>query len=123
MLSIKMSSMNKLTPARRVQVLTALAGGNSIRSTVRMTCVAKGTVTRLLESAGKVCADYQNEVLRNLPCKRIQCDEIWSFVYGKDRNIPAAIRESTPVHHRQRLDLDGDRCRHEVDGFLARGAP
>src|SRR5260370_33788205 len=88
--------MNKLAPARRAQVLTSLAEGNSIRSTVRMTGVAKGTITRLLESAGKVCADYQHEVLRNLPCKRIQCDEIWSFVYGKGRNIPLAIRESTP---------------------------
>ena len=88
--------MNKLTPARRAQVLTALVEGNSIRSIVRMTGVAKGTITRLLESAGKVCADYQSEALRNLPCKRIQCDEIWSFVYGKDRNLPREMRESSP---------------------------
>jgi hypothetical protein len=70
--------------------------GNSIRSTVRLTGVAKNTVTKLLVQAGKVVAEYQDGILRNLPCKRVQCDEIWSFVYGKDRNIPKVIRESSP---------------------------
>ncbi len=88
--------MNKLTPERRAAVLSCLVEGNSIRSTVRLTGVAKNTVTKLLVQAGKVAAEYQDAILRNLPCKRVQCDEIWSFVYGKDRNIPKAIRESSP---------------------------
>jgi hypothetical protein len=54
--------------------------GNSVRSTSRLTGVAKGTILRLLVVAGKVAAEYQDGILRNLPCKLIQCDEIWSFV-------------------------------------------
>jgi transposase-like protein len=66
--------MNKLDRARKIQVVTALVEGNSVRATVRMTGVAKGTVLRLLESVGKACSDYQDRVLRDLPCKRIQAD-------------------------------------------------
>lgn len=54
-----------------------------------MTGAAKGTVTRLLVSVGKACAVYQDKTLRNLPCKQIQCDEIWSFCYAKEKNVPA----------------------------------
>jgi IS1 family transposase len=88
--------MNKLTPTKRAAVLTALVEGNSIRSTVRMTGVAKNTIVRLLKDAGEACAAYQDQVIRNVPSRRIQCDEIWSFVYGKDRNIPREVRESSP---------------------------
>jgi len=88
--------MNKLTPAKRAAVLSCLVEGNSVRSTSRLTGVAKGTILRLLVDAGKVAAEYQDGILRNLPCKRVQCDEIWSFVYGKDRNIKREVRESTP---------------------------
>src|SRR4030042_3528427 len=80
--------MNKLSLEKRTQVITALVEGNSIRATCRMTCIAKGTVTRLLASVGKACTDYQNEHLRNLTCKTIQCDEIWSFCYAKQKNVP-----------------------------------
>lgn len=80
--------MNKLTKEKRVQVLAALVEGNSIRSTVRMTGVAKNTVVKLLKDVGEVCAEYQDKVLRNLTCKRIQCDEIWSFCYAKEKNVP-----------------------------------
>ena len=80
--------MNKLPLAKRAQVLGCLVEGNSIRSTVRITGVAKNTVAKLLVDVGLACAEYQNEVLRNLPCKRIQCDEIWSFCYSKQKNIP-----------------------------------
>ncbi|MEA2163232.1 MAG: hypothetical protein QOK37_1359 [Thermoanaerobaculia bacterium] len=88
--------MNKLTPTRRAAVLTALVEGNSIRSTVRMTGVAKNTIVRLLEDAGTAAAEYQDQMIRNIACRRIQCDEIWSFVYGEDRNISKEIRESSP---------------------------
>src|SRR5690242_7774435 len=82
--------MNKLSTAERVRVVSALVEGNSIRATVRMTGVAKNTVAKLLVDLGAACAAYQDDALRDLPCKRIQCDEIWSFVYAKQKNVPAA---------------------------------
>ena len=81
--------MNKLDPARRVAVLSALVEGCSIRSTVRMTGVAKNTVLKLLVDAGEASARYQHETLRNLTSRRIQCDEIWSFCQMKQKNVPA----------------------------------
>jgi DNA-directed RNA polymerase specialized sigma24 family protein len=75
--------MNKLSTEERTKIIAALVEGNSIRATCRMTGAAKGTVIRLLESVGKACSDYQNKHLRNLNCKQIQIDEIWSFCYTK----------------------------------------
>src|SRR5439155_25010374 len=80
--------MNKLAAERRAQVVRALVEGNSIRSTVRLTGVAKNTVTRLLVDLGAACDAYQDRVLRDLRCKRLECDEIWSFVYAKRKNVP-----------------------------------
>jgi len=80
--------MNKLTNEKRVAVVRALVEGNSIRSTVRMTGVAKNTVVKLLADLGKVCGDYQDKTLRNITSKRVQCDEIWSFCYAKQKNVP-----------------------------------
>jgi hypothetical protein len=80
--------MNRLNIERRAQILRCLVEGNSIRSTVRITGAAKNTVTKLFIDAGKACAEYQNETLKNLPCKRLQIDEIWSFCYAKQRNVP-----------------------------------
>ena len=79
--------MNKLNNERRAQVVAALVEGNSIRATVRMTGVAKNTIVKLLEDLGTACAAYQDEAFRNLTCKRIQCDEIWSFCYAKQKNV------------------------------------
>ena len=84
--------MNKLTTAKRTQVIAALVEGNSVRATCRMTDVAKGTVLKLLVDLGKACARYQDEHLRNLPCKQIQCDEIWSFCYAKEKNVPEEMK-------------------------------
>jgi len=80
--------MNQLSTKKRVQIISALVEGNPIRSTVRMTGTSKNTVTKLLQEIGEVCGDYQYETLRDLPCKRIQCDEIWSFCYSKAANVP-----------------------------------
>src|SRR5208283_5450960 len=84
--------MNKLSLEKKVQVIAALVEGNSIRSTCRMTGAAKGTVSRLLRDVGIACAKYQDEHLRNLTCKKIQCDEIWGFVHSKEKNVPAEKR-------------------------------
>ena len=83
--------MNKLTTEKRTQILTMLVEGNSLRATSRMADVSINTVTKLLVDAGKACQDYHNENVMNVKTKRIQCDEIWSFVYAKDKNAPADI--------------------------------
>ncbi len=82
-----MVSMNRLSNEDRVQVIASLVEGNPIRSTVRMTAVAKNTVIKLLVEIGAACSNYQDQVFRNLSCKRVQCDEIWSFVGAKQKNI------------------------------------
>jgi IS1 family transposase len=81
--------MNRLNRAERAAIIRALVEGNSIRSTARMTGAARNTITTLLVQLGAACSAYQDRALRNLPCKRIQADEIWSFVYAKATNVPA----------------------------------
>ena len=82
--------MNKLSTSKRVQVVAALVEGNSIRATARMTDVSKPTILKLLADLGLVCARYQDEHLRNLRCRRVQCDEIWQFCYAKQKNVADA---------------------------------
>ena len=84
--------MKRLKRAQRVAVMAALVEGNSLRSTVRMTDVSMPTVLKLLADFGAVCAHYQDERLRDLPCKRVQADEVWSFCYAKAKNVPADKR-------------------------------
>ena len=79
--------MNKLSTERRVQIIRALVEGNSIRAVCRMFGTEKRTVTRLLVEVGTPTFEYQGHVLRNLSCKRIQCDEIWSYVGCKQKNV------------------------------------
>src|SRR3990172_2253863 len=88
--------MNKLSKNQRIQAINCLIEGCSIRSTVRMTGVAKKTVMRLLVEVGDVCAQYQDKVFRNLPCKRIQVDEMWAFLYCKAKNITPEIVKANP---------------------------
>jgi IS1 family transposase len=84
--------MNRLSPEKRRAVIASLVEGNSIRATCRMTGVAKNTVTKLLSDLGVVCSVYQDRVMRDLPCKRIQADEIWTFCYAKAKNVPSDKR-------------------------------
>lgn len=84
--------MNQLNKAKRIQVVGTLVEGNSVRATVRITGVAKNTVIKLLVDLGNACEKYQDRVFRNLPCKRIQCDEIWSFCYAKEKNLPEELK-------------------------------
>ena len=80
--------MNRLSVKQRAQIVSALVEGNSLRATARMVDAAFNTVLKLLPEIGRACAEYQDKTLRNLSCKRIQCDEIWSFCYAKEKNVP-----------------------------------
>lgn len=82
--------MNKLPSDRRAQILGMMAEGVSIRAICRLTGVSKNTVAKLLRDAGEAFSVYMDRELRNLRCKRLQLDEIWSFVYAKQKNVPAA---------------------------------
>jgi hypothetical protein len=84
--------VNRLSIERRGQVVSCLIEGMSIRATVRITGVAKNTVVKLLADLGEACAEYQDAVLTNLPCGRIECEEIWSFCYSKQKNVPEEHR-------------------------------
>jgi IS1 family transposase len=82
--------MNRLPPEKRAQILHLLVEGNSMRATARIADVAFNTVDKLFIEAGRACAAYQDKTLRNLTCKRLQLDEIWSFVYAKEKNVQTA---------------------------------
>jgi IS1 family transposase len=82
--------MNKLSADERAKVLQLLCEGMPIRAITRVTGVHKVTVARLMNDAGRAVADYQDAALRNLKTKRVQVDEIWSFTYAKQRNVPTA---------------------------------
>jgi IS1 family transposase len=81
--------MNKLSKEARVQILTALVEGNSMRATSRMAGVSINTVSKLLVDAGKAALEFNERTMVKLKLKRIQCDEIWSFVGMKEKNVPA----------------------------------
>ena len=85
--------MNIMPIEKRVQIIQLLVEGNSMRSVERIVGCSINTVTKLLVEIGQACAEYQDKALRNLNCKRIQCDEIWSFVYAKERNVPDELKD------------------------------
>ena len=80
--------MNRLTPARRSAIIHALCEGQSVNGTARMTGASKVTIPKLLADVGAVCLAYQRERFVNLPCRRLQVDEVWSFVHCKENRIP-----------------------------------
>jgi hypothetical protein len=79
--------MDRLSLARRTQIIGALVGGNSIRSTERMTDTHRDTVMRLMVEVGTGCAALQSEIMQGLTCERIQVDEIWAFVGKKQKQV------------------------------------
>jgi IS1 family transposase len=83
-------SMNKLPLAVRAQILSLLVEGSSLRSISRVCDVSINTVTKLLVDAGTVCAAYHDQYVTSVKSKRIQCDEIWSFCYAKEKNVAKA---------------------------------
>lgn len=82
--------MNKLPIKTRVTILNMLVEGSSMRSISRITGVSINTVTKLLEDAGRACAAYHDVTVRNVKATHVQCDEIWSFCYAKDKNVATA---------------------------------
>lgn len=82
--------MNKLPAAKRAQILHLLVEGSSMRSVARVADVSINTVFKLHADAGKACAAFHHEMVRNVAAKRVQCDEIWSFVYAKAKNVSTA---------------------------------
>lgn len=88
--------MNQLSIEKRAAVVAALVEGNSLRSTARMTGVARMTIEKLLRDLGAACAAYHDANVRGLKSRRIQCDEIWSFCYAKARNVTPEIRRVHP---------------------------
>jgi IS1 family transposase len=88
--------MNKLTPQSRSRILHMLCEGNSIRAIERMTGSSKHTIEKLLIDAGKACMAFHDQYVRGVKASRIQCDEIWSFTYAKQKNVSAA--KAAPDH-------------------------
>ncbi len=87
--------MNKLPKHKRVMILSMLVEGMSMRSISRTVGVSINTVSKLLLEAGEACAEYHDKTVRDVPSSRVQCDEIWSFCYAKDKNVAAA--KAAPV--------------------------
>ena len=85
-----MPGMNKLPSAKRAQILSMLCEGSSMNSTARVAGVSANTVAKLLEEAGKACEAFHDKEVRNVRSERIQCDEIWSFVHAKQKNVASA---------------------------------
>ncbi len=83
-------AMNKLSFAKRIQIIALLVEGMSLRAVTRTTGVSINTVTKLLVDAGQACSAYQDTAFRNLMCKRLQVDEIWAFCYAKQKNVAGA---------------------------------
>lgn len=88
-----MINMNTLTNDERIRVVAALVEGNSIRSTSRMTGVARNTVTKLLVDLGTACMAFHDENVRNVRVRRLQCDEIWAYVGAKAKNVSIEKKE------------------------------
>jgi IS1 family transposase len=84
--------MNQLNTSKRAQIINLLVEGNSLRATSRITGCSINTVTKLLVSVGRGCEKFHNETVRSLNTKRVQCDEIWSFVYAKEKNVPQEMK-------------------------------
>lgn len=84
--------MNKLSNEKRAQILSLLVEGMGINAATRITGASKNTVLKLLADAGEACARYQDEAMRGLKLKRVECDEIWSFVGMKQKNVPEELQ-------------------------------
>ncbi|WP_333909338.1 IS1 family transposase [Bradyrhizobium sp. CCBAU 11434] len=122
--------MNRLPTETRVQILQMLCGGSSMRSISRITGGSINTVSKLLIDAGLACAAFHDKTVRNVAAKSVQCDEIWSFSYAKQKNVKfakAAREASGDVWTWTAIDTDsrlivswhvGDRSQHTGIAFM-----
>src|ERR1700689_4300827 len=85
--------MNRLSKDEQVRVVAALVEGNSIRSTSRMTGIARNTITKLLVDLGTACMKFHDQHVRNVRVRRLQCDEIWAYIGAKAKNVSAEKKE------------------------------
>src|ERR1700675_2780991 len=83
-------AMNKLDTPTRAQILSMLCEGASMRSVSRLADVSINTVSKLLVDAGRACAAFHDDKVRDVKSRRVQVDEIWSFTYAKQKNVPTA---------------------------------
>jgi IS1 family transposase len=124
-----MVNMRMITATQRTQVVRCLVEGSSIRSIVRITGVAKNTIVRLLEELACACANYHGSHIRNVRVRRLQCDEIWSFVGAKKKNVTPEQAEQgwgdvwtwTAVDADTKLCVTyyvGDRGKHSAYNFV-----
>ena len=116
-----MLGMNKLPTERRAQILGMMVEGMSIRAIARLTGVSKNTVVKFLRDAGEACAALPGRALRNLTCKRVQVDEIWSFVGMQAEERPDASARAR--RRRRRVDVDRDRRRYQAGPVVAGRRP
>lgn len=86
--------MNKLPLQKRVQIINLLVEGSSLRATSRIANVSINTVTKILVDVGQACQKFHNETVKDVYSKLVQCDEIWSCVYSKDKNAPIEMKEA-----------------------------
>src|SRR6266567_845822 len=89
--------MNKLPLAKRVQILSMLCEGSSMRSISRVADVSINTVDKLLQDAGEAALAYHDKAVRGVKATRVQCDEIWSFVGAKQKNVAGSKRAADPT--------------------------
>lgn len=102
--------MRRLSTEKRAMILTALVEGNSINATARMTGASKVTILRLLADAGTLAAQYHDLTVRGLSCKRVQVDEIWSFVGAKQRQVDRGADAEGSVWTWTAIDADSKLC-------------
>lgn len=88
-----MLNMNSTTRDDQIRIVAALVEGNSIRSTSRMTGIARNTITKLLVDLGTACMKFNDEHVRNVRVRRLQCDEIWAYIGAKAKNVSAEKKE------------------------------
>ena len=88
--------MNKLSIKERAAIVRLFVEGNSLRSCSRIADISINTVTGILEKVGEACLKFHNDNVVNIPAKRVECDEIWSFVYAKEKNVPNTTRCNDP---------------------------
>src|SRR5438552_384967 len=123
-----LSGMNALPLEKRKQIIQLLVEGNSIRAITRIADVSKNTVIKLLVDVGSACQKFHNETVINVRSERVQCDEIWSFCYAKQKHVRQEMREgSGDVWTWTAIDADsklivswlvGDRDAHSACDFM-----